>query len=257
VAAGDGAADAVGQPGHRLLDLPAGFRYQVFSAGISAEDRPTDASVGSTLSDGSPTPGRHDGMAAFEGPEGLAIHVRNHELDRNDGPMVDALRVRPYDTRTAGGTTTLWVDPERRLVKSFASLSDTLRNCAGGRTPWGSWLSCEETVFAPGPVSPVDAGLDPDVGVPHGYIFEVDSRSENLADPMPLKAMGRFRHEAVAVDPETGFAYLSEDLRDGLLYRFCLGAVRRGTKPSALRVGDYAQGGVLEVCRAVGRSRHL
>ena len=238
-----------------LLDLPAGFRYQMFSSGTSAEDRPADAGSGSQLSDGTPTPGRHDGMAAFSGPGGLVILVRNHELDRNDGPMVDAARVRPYDAKTAGGTTTLWVDPERRLVKSFASLSGTLRNCAGGRTPWGSWLSCEETVFAPGPRHPVDAGLDPDVGMPHGYVFEVDSRSESLMDPTPLKAMGRFRHEAVAVDPETGFAYLSEDLRDGLLYRFRPEATRRGTKPSALRVGDYAQGGVLEALRVVGRPR--
>jgi len=240
-----------------LLDLPAGFRYQALSAGTSNEDRPADASVGSTLSDGSPTPGRHDGMAAFAGPDGLTILVRNHELDVNDGPAVDPRRQRPYDPKTAGGTTTLWVDPEGRLVKSFASLSGTLRNCAGGRTPWGSWFSCEETVYAPGAVDPVDAGLDPSVSRPHGYIFEVDSRSENLVNPAPLKAMGRFRHEAVAVDPETGFAYLSEDLADGLLYRFRPHALRRGTKPSALRVGDYASGGVLEALRVVGAPKLL
>jgi len=240
-----------------LLDLPAGFRYQALSAGTSNEDRPADASVGSTLSDGSPTPGRHDGMATFAGPDGLTILVRNHELDVNDGPPVDPGRQRPYDPKTAGGTTTLWVDPEGRLVKSFASLSGTLRNCAGGRTPWGSWFSCEETVYAPGAVDPVDAGLDPSVSRPHGYIFEVDSRSENLVNPAPLKAMGRFRHEAVAVDPETGFAYLSEDLADGLLYRFRPHALRRGTKPSALRVGDYASGGVLEALRVVGAPKLL
>jgi hypothetical protein len=196
-------------------------------------------------------------MATFAGPDGLTILVRNHELDVNDGPPVDPRRQRPYDPKTAGGTTTLWVDPEGRLVKSFASLSGTLRNCAGGRTPWGSWFSCEETVYAPGAVDPVDAGLDPRVSRPHGYIFEVDSRSESLVNPAPLKAMGRFRHEAVAVDPETGFAYLSEDLADGLLYRFRPDALRRGTKPSALRVGDYASGGVLEALRVVGMPKLL
>ena len=236
-----------------LLDLPPGFRYQVFSIGTSNEDRPADASVASTLSDGSPTPGGHDGMAAFAGHDGLTILVRNHELETDDTPPVDPRREHPYDPKTGGGTTTLWVDPERRLVNSFASLSGTLRNCAGGRTPWGSWLSCEETVLAPGAKGAADAGLDPAVGKPHGYIFEVDSRSERLVDPVPLKAMGRFRHEAVAVDPETGFAYLSEDLSDGLLYRFRPEAVRRGAKPSALRVGDYARGGVLEALRVVGR----
>jgi secreted PhoX family phosphatase len=238
-----------------LLDLPAGFRYQLLSTGITEKDRATDARFDSRMSDGSPTPGLHDGMAAFVGPDRLTILVRNHELNTYDGPPVDPQRRRPYDPKTGGGTTTLWVDPERRLVRSFASLSGTLRNCAGGRTPWGSWLSAEETVFAPGPGDPLDAGLDPGVSKAHGYLFEVDSRSEGLVDPVPLKSMGRFRHEAVAVDPETGFAYLSEDLEDGLLYRFRPEAVRRGTKPSDLRAGDYARGGVLEALRVVGRPK--
>src|SRR4029077_7425163 len=126
------------------------------------------------------------------------------------------------------------------------------RNCAGGRTPWGSWLSAEEAVTAPGPHDPLDAGLSPLVSKPHGYIFEVDSLSEGLVDPLPLKSMRRFRHEAVAGDPETGFAYLSEDMDDGLLYRFRPDVLRRGKKPSALRVGDYAHGGVLEALRVTG-----
>src|SRR5262249_9082907 len=121
----------------------------------------------------------------------------------------------------------------------------------------GSWLSAEESVLMPGPHDPMSADLTPDVSKPHGYIFEVDSRSEGLVDPVPLKAMGRFRHEAVAVDPLTGFAYLSEDLDDGLLYRFRPQAVLRGTKPSALRVGDYERGGVLEALRVKGRPRLL
>jgi len=243
-----------------LLDLPTGFHYQLLSTGITEKDRKdreTDARFDSPLSDGSPTPGLHDGMASFAGPDGMTILVRNHELNTLDGPFVDPKRERPYDPKTGGGTTTLWVDPERRLVKSFASLSGTLRNCAGGRTPWGSWLSCEETVYAPGAEDVVDAGLDPGVSKPHGYVFEVDSRSDGLVDPVPLKSMGRFRHEAVAVDPETGFAYLSEDLEDGLLYRFRPVVLRRGTKPSDLRVGDYARGGVLEALRVVGRPRLL
>jgi secreted PhoX family phosphatase len=238
-----------------LLDLPAGFRYQLLSPGLTEKDRASDARFDSQLSDGSPTPGLHDGMAAFAGPDGHTLLVRNHELDTSDGPKVDARRERPYDPMTGGGTTTLWVDPERRLVRSFASLSGTLRNCAGGATPWGSWLSAEETNLMPGPEDAVNADLTPSVSKPHGYIFEVDSRGEGLVEPIPLKSMGRFRHEAVAVDPVTGYAYLSEDLSDGLLYRFRPEAVRRGTKPSALRVGDYARGGVLEALRVKGRAK--
>src|SRR5262249_33874227 len=146
---------------------------------------------------------------------------------------------RPYDPRSGGGTTTLWVDPDRRLVASFASLSGTLRNCAGGPTPWGSWLSAEEITLVPGAHDLLRADPTPQVERKHGYIFEVDSRSDRLVDPVPIKAMGRFRHEAVAVDPRTGFAYLSEDQEDGLLYRFRPEAVARGLPPSDLRVGDY------------------
>jgi secreted PhoX family phosphatase len=246
----------VGDP-DGLLDLPTGFHYHLLSSGITEDDRRSDARFASPLSDGSPTPGLHDGMAAFAGPDGLTILVRNHELNTGDAPAVDVHRARPYDPKTGGGTTTLWVDPERRLAASFASLSGTLRNCAGGRTPWGSWLSAEEAVNTPGPHDPVNADLTPLVSKPHGYIFEVDSRSDRLVDPVPLKAMGRFRHEAVAVDPATGFAYLSEDLDDGLLYRFRPEAVLRGTPPSALRVGDYARGGVLEALRVKGRPKLL
>jgi len=236
-----------------LLELPAGFRYRLLSTGILDSERGADSRFASLLSDGSPTPGMHDGMAAFPGPDGLTILVRNHELNVDDGPMVDVRRGRPYDPRSGGGTTTLWVDPERRLVASFASLSGTLRNCAGGRTPWGSWLSAEEITLVPGGHDLLVADTTPQVERRHGYIFEVDSRSERLVEPVPLEAMGRFRHEAVAVDPRTGFAYLSEDTEDGLLYRFRPEAVLRGARPSDLRVGDYARGGVLEALRVRGR----
>jgi secreted PhoX family phosphatase len=240
-----------------LLDLPAGFRYRLLSTGILDSERDTDERFGSRLSDGTPTPGMHDGMAAFEGPGGLTILVRNHELDVHDGPHVGARQDRPYDPRTGGGTTTLWVDTERRQVRSFASLSGTLRNCAGGRTPWGSWFSAEETTFVPGRRHALHADPTPDVTRRHGYIFEVDSRSESLVDPVPIKAMGRFRHEAVAVDPASGYAYLSEDTVDGLFYRFRPDAVSAGTQPSALRVGDYARGGVLEALRVRDRPKML
>ena len=236
-----------------LLDLPAGFQYRMYSPGTEAEDAGGDSRFISQLSDGSTTPARHDGMAAFPGPDGGTILVRNHEMNLGGEPGVDPGRARPYDPATTGGTTTLWVDRERNLVRSLASLSGTLRNCAGGATPWGSWLSAEEDVAMPGTRDEVNADRTPQVKQRHGYIFEVDSRSEGLVDPVPLKAMGRFRHEAVAVDPVTGFAYLTEDRDDGLLYRFRPDVLERGTAPSALRVGDYASGGVLEALRVKSR----
>lgn len=109
----------------------------------------------------------------------------------------------------------------------------------------------------PGPEDPRIHDLRPDVAERHGYIFEVDSRAEGLVDPVPIKAMGRFYHEAMAVDPVTGFVYLTEDRDDGLLYRFRPDVVANGAKPSALRAGDYARGGVLEALRVKARPQLL
>lgn len=254
----DGYGPLVADPAG-LLDLPAGFNYRMFSPGLTEGQRDLDKTGErflSRLSNGDATPGLHDGMAAFAGPGGVTILVRNHELNVGDRPMVDASRQRPYDARTGGGTTTLWVDRERNLVKSFPSLSGTVRNCAGGRTPWNTWLSAEEATNIPGARDAVNADCDPEVDQRHGYIFEVDALREELAPPVPLRAMGRFRHEAVAVDPVTGIAYLTEDRDDGLLYRFRSAALESGKAPSDLRFGDYAQGGVLEALR-VRRHGHL
>ncbi|MEQ1831834.1 MAG: alkaline phosphatase PhoX [Candidatus Eisenbacteria bacterium] len=234
-----------------LLDLPAGFQYRMFSAGLTEEQRDQGERFTSRLSNGDATPGLHDGMAAFAGPGGVTVLVRNHEYNIGDRPMVDASRQRPYDARAGGGTTTLWVDAERNLVKSFPSLSGTLRNCAGGRTPWNTWLTAEETTYIPGAKNAENADLDPGIDRRHGYVFEVDALHEGLSEPIPLVAMGRFRHEAVAVDPETGYAYLTEDRDDGLLYRYRPAVIDSGKRPSELRFGDYARGGVLEALRII------
>jgi len=234
----------------RLIDLPAGFTYRALSTAVLG--REDDRRFSHKLTSGEPVPAFHDGMAAFPGPRGLTILVRNHELTPGDHPAVPGLP--KYDALGTGGTTTLWVDGDRRLVRSFPSLAGTFRNCAGGATPWGSWLSAEECTYMPGPRESASADQRPDVRERHGYIFEVDSRAEGPVDPVPIRAMGRFCHEAAAVDPVTGFAYLTEDRSDGLLYRYRPDVIARGIRrPKEMRVGDFARGGVLEAMKIVGR----
>jgi uncharacterized protein len=218
-----------------LLDLPAGFHYKAFS-------RTSDL-----MSDGNPVPGGHDGMAAFAGPNRSVILVRNHELSPNSSTEVLGNR---YDELCKGGTTTLIVNSERELVRDYASLAGTYRNCAGGPTPWGSWISCEENTSTPETTPDMIAdpqnpgGMIPNpnkVTKRHGYNFEVPALrkpKKGTVDPVPLVEMGRFNHEAVAVDPRTGIVYETEDRGDSLFYRFI------PKKP-----GNLEAGGVLEALK--------
>lgn len=183
---------------NKLLDLPQGFQYRAFSK------------TGDLMTDGSTVPGNHDGMAAFPGSNNTVILVRNHEL--SPGSSTGVAGSTKYDPNCTGGTTTLIVGPDRKLIKDYASLAGTYRNCAGGPTPWGSWISCEENTSTPASNAQVSKW--------HGYNFEVPANAGGLVNPEPLIAMGRFNHEAVAVDPKTGIIYETEDRGDGLFYRF-------------------------------------
>ena len=243
-----------------LLDLPEGFSYRVISKFRDAMD------------DGLLVPAKPDGMGAFPGPNGLTVLVRNHELERDpkSGPYGEQSELlakvpeasvfdlgagrlpaatSPEGTAlpearlpVVGGTSTIVYDTrEQRVVRQFLSLASTARNCAGGVTPWGSWLTCEECDFKAG----ADYAHD------HGWVFEVPATSEPaLAEPVPIKGMGRFYHEAVAVDPATGIVYMTEDRGDGLFYRFV-----PNRKPT--KAGDLlAHGGKLQALVIVGeRSR--
>ena len=222
---------------NRILDLPAGFSYRVIST------------AGETMDDGFVVPAAHDGMAAFAGGENRVILIRNHEVNAGepdeDGPFgrdgsliqnIDPAKVYDLgaDGKPAlGGTTTIVFNTLTQEVElHYLSLAGTIRNCAGGPTPWNSWVTCEETVITAGS----DFLLD------HGYNFEVPAyASPMLADPVPLKAMGRFNHEAIAVDPRSGVVYETEDRGDGLIYRFIPnvpGELARGGRLQALAVID-------------------
>jgi hypothetical protein len=179
------------------LWLPEGFQYRSFH----------DTEFPVVLDDLTNLPGRHDGMAAFPGPNGNVILVRNHEVNFPGTPIGDPTTA--YDAMAQGGTTTIQVTPTGEVVSAFTSLNGTQMNCSGGPMPWGSWVTCEETVNGP------DVGPDFNnvSNVPlqqrHGFIFEVPAGGVSSGEP--ISKAGRFAHEAVAFDPQHGILYMTED----------------------------------------------
>ena len=185
-----------------ILALPPGFKYRIVTQAGETK-----------LTNGHPTPNAHDGTAVFSNGDKYQL-IQNHEISA-DGPLgVPQVEGTVYDTGVgaAGGCTVINVDKDGKNLGEWVGISGTLTNCAGGPTPWGTWMTCEETENkANGTTRLKD----------HGYVFEVWGDGKT-AHPVPLKALGRYAHEALAIDEDRTHIYLSEDASgpNGTFYRW-------------------------------------
>ena len=224
-----------------ILSLPKGFSAKVISR------------KGDVMSDGLLSPGAHDGMGVFKWKKDKMILIRNHELSPGaitTGPFgknneflnkIDRNNIYDYgkgESICYGGTTTMVYNEKLQKIETeYLSLIGTVRNCAGGITPWNSWITCEETSFVKGAQNGL---LEKD----HGYNFEIFATDKvGLTSPVPLKPMGRFVHEAVAVHPKEGIVYQTEDAGDSLFYRYLpikKKDLHKGGKLQCLVINEWA-----------------
>ncbi len=208
---GRGPYGPLGSPDANGLMLPEGFTSRVIARGLLP--------VGGTLylwhifS---------DGAATYRTGDGGWILVSNSELPTPIDLPIDP----PIGNPGEGGASAIRFDRDGEIVDAYRILSGTSSNCAGGSTPWGTWLSCEETDT--------------------GRVWECDPTGER--DALVHPAMGVFSHEAACIDRRTGFAYLSEDDGEGCFYRFR--PRRKGDLSTGrLEVARVRKGGAVEWLR--------
>lgn len=214
----------------RLL-LPRGFNYRSFDV------------AGERMSDATPVPTNHDGMACFPGRNASHyVLVRNHEINGPVGAFGDPATA--YDPMAGGGCTRIAVSRHGKVSHNEVALNGTQMNCAGGPMPWGSWVTCQETVNGPD-VGDDFTGQDNDLlRRRHGYVFEVPAHGSGAADTDPVRSAGRFAHEAAAYDPHTAAIYLTEDN-----FAFPSGFYRYLAPSDPMATGRVLDGGVLEMLR--------
>jgi secreted PhoX family phosphatase len=240
------------------LALPDGFQYRSFQRSRRPSTPPAaPAPPNVVLDDGSFLPGRHDGMAAFAGPgPDLVTLVRNHEENGSAiGGSFGAAGTPTYDTSALGGTSTVHVTPHGEVQFSYASLSGTQMNCSGGQMPWGSWVTCEETVNGydifddfTRPGNPANENTyiqNARLQKTHGFIFEVPVAGDATAEP--ITHAGRFPHESVAWERRSGALYLSEDN-----FAFPSGFYKYVPPENPERAGRLLDGGKLYMLKVAG-----
>jgi uncharacterized protein len=162
------------------LWLPEDFNYAVIQR------------QGELMSDGNLAPGIFDGMAAYPRKRGTIVLIRNHENRRQAGeiPVIVPEELK-YDTTPSynGGNTKIVLDSvgpkgNFEVLETFAVLGGTDTNCAGGTTPWSSWVTWEEVVNRSA------------AGLKHGHVFDIPSDATGPVKAEPILCAGRFVHEA-------------------------------------------------------------